>query len=82
MQTVYWIYWISSSIDKLAEKYKLSTAEFLSWNNKIIELVDKWIKGLKSKKVPSTTKPSLQDEEVQSALADLHNKFVIKSRTT
>ena len=68
---------IVSSIDKLIEKYQLSTAEFLSWKTKILELVDKRIKVLKSKRVPSTTKPSLQDEEVQSALSDLHKKFVV-----
>ena len=35
------------------------------------------MKILKSKRVPSATKPSLQDEEVQTALKDLHDKFVV-----
>lgn len=68
---------ITSSIDKFAEVYKVSTPEFLSWKTKILELVEKRIKVLKSKRVPSTTKPSLQDEEVQSALSDLHKNFVV-----
>ena len=68
---------ISSSIVKLAEKYNLSADDFSSWKNKILELVDKRLKILKSKRVPSTTKPFLQDEEVQTALKDLHEKFVV-----
>lgn len=68
---------ITNSIDKFADVYKVSTAEFLSWKTKIIELVDKRIKVLKAKRIPSTTKPFLQDEEVQSALSDLHKNFVV-----
>ena len=68
---------ISSSIVSLAEKYQLTPAEFSSWKNKILELVDKRLRILKSKRVPSATKPSLQDEEVQTALKDLHDKFVV-----
>ena len=68
---------ISSSIVNLAEKYALTAADFSSWKKKIIELVDKRLKILKSKRVPSTTKPSLQDEDVQTALKDLHEKFVV-----
>ena len=66
-----------SSIDNLADKYKVNTEEFLAWKNKIIELVDERIKLLKSKNVPSATKPSLKDQEVLSALTDLHKNFVI-----
>ena len=32
---------------------------------------------LKSKKVPSATKPILEDEEALSALSELHRKFVV-----
>ena len=68
---------ISSSIVNLAEKYALTAADFSSWKQKIVELVDKRLKILKSKRVPSATKPSLQDEDVQTALKDLHEKFVV-----
>ena len=68
---------ILSSIVNLAEKYALTAADFSSWKQKIVELVDKRLKILKSKRVPSTTKPSLQDEDVQTALKDLHEKFVV-----
>ena len=68
---------ISSSIDNLAAKYQLNVENLLSWKNKILELVDLRINVLKSKRVPSTTKPVLQDEEVLSFLSDIHDKFVI-----
>ena len=51
--------------------------DFTSWKNKILQLVDQRVKVLKSKKVPSVTKPVLKDEEALAALADLHNKFVV-----
>ena len=35
------------------------------------------VKILNARKVPSTTKPVLEDEEVQSALTELHSKFVV-----
>ena len=68
---------ITSNIDKFAEVYKVSTADFLPWKTKILELVENRIKVLKNKRIPSTTKPSLQDEEVQAALSDLHKNFVV-----
>ena len=68
---------ITSNIDKFAEVYKVSTADFLPWKTKILELVENRIKVLKTKRIPSTTKPSLQDEEVQAALSDLHKNFVV-----
>ena len=68
---------ITSCIDDLAIKYKLTVQDFFSWKTKILELVDKKIQILKSKKVPSATKPILQDEEVLSSLAEIHRKFVI-----
>ena len=68
---------MSSSMESLAEKYKLNVEDLMPWKNKILQLVDKRITQLKSKRVPSTTKPALEDEEVQSALSDVHNKFVI-----
>ena len=68
---------IEYSVENLVKKYKLNVEDLQPWKNKILELVDKRITQLKSKRVPSTTKPSLEDEEVLSALADIHNKFVI-----
>ena len=49
----------------------------LAWKNKIVGLVEDRIRNLKSKKVPSVTKPILQDEALQSSLADLRSKFVV-----
>ena len=68
---------IRSAIDAFAEKYNVSVESFLAWKNRILELVGKRITVLLSKKVPSATKPILQDEEVQNALSELHKKFVI-----
>ena len=68
---------ITSAIDAFAEKYDVPVESFLAWKNKILELVEKRITVLKSKKVPSATKPILQDEEVQNALSELHKRFVI-----
>ncbi len=68
---------ITSCIDNLAIKYKLPVQNFFSWKTKILELVDRRIEVLKSRNTPSVTKPILQDEEVQSALSELHKKFVI-----
>ena len=68
---------ITSSAEHLAAKYSLDVDTFLNWKNKIIELVEKRIEILKKRKVPSATKPVLQEEEVIAALADLHSKFVV-----
>ena len=43
----------------------------------MIQLVGSRIDLLKSKVTASQTKPFLQNQDVTSALADLHNKFVI-----
>ena len=40
-------------------------------------MTDHRIEQLKLKKVPSTTKPVLQNEKVLSDLSELHSKFVI-----
>ena len=54
---------ITSSAEHLAAKYSLDVDTFLNWKNKIIELVEKRIKILKMRKVPSATKPVLQEQE-------------------
>ena len=68
---------ISSSINHLATKYSLDVESFLAWKKKILELVDSRIKILNSRKVPSVTKPVLQDEDVIASLAEIHRKFVV-----
>ena len=68
---------LSSSISSLATKYNLSIQSFLAWKTKILELVDRRVENLKSRRVPSVTKPVLQDEEVIRSLSDLHSKFVV-----
>ncbi len=68
---------VTSAIDTLAAKYSVSVESFLAWKDKILELVENKIRILKAKKVPSVTKPILQDDAVKNALADLHKKFVI-----
>ena len=68
---------VTSAIDTLAAKYNVSVESFLEWKNKILELVENRIEILKTRKVPSVTKPILQDDAVKNALADLHKKFVI-----
>ena len=68
---------ISSAIEKLVVKYNLSLESFSSWKAKILELVDNRIRSLKLRKVPSITKPLLENEEVVTALSQLHSKFVV-----
>ena len=68
---------LSSSVDNLAAKYKLPVQTFSAWKNKILELVENRIQILKSRNVPSATKPILQDDEVLTSLSELHSKFVI-----
>ena len=68
---------ISSSITHLATKYSEDVEAFSAWKSKILELVENRIKVLNQRKVPSTTKPVLQDEEVIASLAELHRKFVV-----
>ena len=68
---------ISSCVENLAAKYELTKEQLKPWENKIMELVVKRISLLKSKITISATKPFLQDQDVTSALAELHNKFVI-----
>ena len=64
---------ITSAIDAFAEKYNVRVESFLAWKNKILELVERF----EIKKIPSATKPILQDEEVQNSLSELHKRFVI-----
>ena len=68
---------LSSSIDQLAFKYNISVENFSAWKTKILQLTNQRINVLKSKKVPSATKPILEDEEALSSLSELHRKFVI-----
>ena len=68
---------ITSSIHNLASKYDLPVESFSAWKTKILELVEDRVRILKSRKVPGVTKPALKDEEVLTALAELHRKFVV-----
>ena len=68
---------LASSIQDLAVKYKLPVQNFIPWKDKILELVDSRIRSLKSRNVPSATKPILQDEETLSSLSELHSKFFV-----
>ena len=68
---------LASVIDNLAGKYHLEKQTFTHWKDKITQLVDERVKVLKAKKVPSTTKPVLKDEEAVAALSELHRKFVV-----
>ena len=68
---------LSSAVEKFATKYDLSVEALSSWKAKILELVDDRLRVLKFWKVPSITKPILQDEEVITALSELHNNFVV-----
>ena len=43
----------------------------------MLHRVDQRVKILKGKKVPSATKPILEDEDALAALSDLHSKFVV-----
>ena len=65
------------AIDNFAAKFSVNKDDFTSWKNKILHLVDQRVKILKSKNVPSITKPVLEDEEALSALTDLHSKYVV-----
>ena len=68
---------LTSSVDNLAAKYNLPKESFFAWKKKVLELVDSRIKILKTRRVPSVTKPALEDEEVIASLAELHSKFVV-----
>ena len=68
---------LTSAIENLANKYNLEKDGFTRWKNKILEQVDQRVKVLKRKKVPSTTKPVLEDEDAILALSELHKKFVV-----
>ena len=68
---------LTSAIDKITMQYNISIESLLPWKNKILQLVDQRIKIMKTKKTPSITKTVLEDEDVKSALDDLHSKFVV-----
>ena len=68
---------IESSVNHLATKYGLAVESFAAWKSKILELVDSRIKILNSRKVPSVTKPVLEDEDVIASLAEIHSKYVV-----
>ena len=68
---------LSLAVDKLSAGYDIDKDLLLPWKNKIVQLVNERVKILNTRKVPSTTKPVLEDEEVQSALTELHSKFVV-----
>ena len=68
---------LKSAVDSLSVSYGITKNYFSLWKNKIIDLVDARIKVLKTKKIPSTTKPVLEDDDAVSALEHLHMKFVV-----
>ena len=68
---------LTSSIDSLAAKYDLPKESFSAWKSKILECVDDRVEILNMRRVPSVTKPALEDDEVVAALADLHRRFVV-----
>ena len=68
---------LASAVENLATKYDLSVETLSAWKTKILELVENRVRILKSRKVPSVTKPVLQNEEIKTSLSELHNKFVI-----
>ena len=51
------------AIDNFAAKFSVNKDDFTSWKNKVLHLVDQRVEILKSKTVPSVTKPVLEDEE-------------------
>ena len=65
------------NIESVAVKYDLTPEQLNPWKNKVLQLIDSRIKVLKSRITISQTKPSLHSQDVKSALAELHNKFVI-----
>ena len=64
-------------MENLSAKYNVPREQLEPWKNKILELVANRITFLKSKITISATKPFLQDQDVSTALEDLHSKFVI-----
>ena len=64
-------------MENLSAKYHVPREQLEPWKNKILELVANRITFLKSKITISATKPFLQDQDVSTALEDLHSKFVI-----
>ena len=68
---------LSSCVEHLSVKYEINPDQLKPWEDKIMHLVNKKIQELKSKITISPTKPLLQNQDVLSALAELHDKFVI-----
>ena len=68
---------LSSCAENLSAKYELNPEQLKPWKEKIMQLVDSKIQVLRPKITISPTKPFLQNQDVLSALADLHDKFVI-----
>ena len=68
---------LSSCVEHLSVKYEINPEQLKPWEDKIMHLVNKKIQELKSKITISPTKPLLQNQDVLSALAELHDKFVI-----
>ena len=61
----------------MATKYNLEVQNFFTWKDKILQLVDQRISVLKSRNVPSATKPILQDEQTLTSLAEIHSRYVV-----
>ena len=68
---------VNECIDKISEKYKIHLSEFSVWKTHVIDKVKEKIKFLKTKTLPSPTRPVLSDPEVISYLEQLHRRFVI-----
>ena len=57
----------------------MNVTEFATWKHKIISNVTQKIAYLRTKTLPSSTKPTLHDPEVIVYLEQLHRRFVIVS---
>ena len=64
-------------ITNLSEKYKIDAVKFTTWKNRIISLAKQKIAYLRTRTLPSATKPALNNPEVIAYLEQLHRRFVI-----
>ena len=68
---------LDQSITKFKKKHSLQDGDLDLWKNRILEMVEQKIQGIKDKVVPFSTSPVLKDKEVLDYLTKLHSKYVI-----
>ena len=68
---------LEDSITKLSDKFGITKAVFQEWKTSIIENINSRISKCKTKFQNKTIKPFLKDPLVKTALANVHDNFVV-----